>query len=92
MTLNLDHYSGCSDPDQEFIYFMGSKTLPSTCYILSAESSIPFYSTNNGYNKRNHVNKINCTFNLSYLKRGWLFILCAAKHIYFVNKSDIFRI
>jgi len=31
---------------------MGSKTLPSACYILSDESSIPFYSTSNGYNKK----------------------------------------
>jgi len=38
-----------SDPDQEYIYFMGSETLPSACYILSDEYSIPFYSTNNGY-------------------------------------------
>jgi len=38
-----------SDPDQECIYFMGPKTLPSACYILSDESSIPFYSTSNGY-------------------------------------------
>jgi len=37
------------DPDQEYIYFMGSETLPSACYILSDESSIPFYSTSNGY-------------------------------------------
>jgi len=37
-----------SDPDQEYIYFMGSETLPSTCYILSDEASIPFYSTSNG--------------------------------------------
>jgi len=29
---------------------MGSATLPSACYILSDESSIPFYSTSNGYN------------------------------------------
>jgi len=39
-----------SDPDQEYIYFMGSETLPSACYILSDESRIPFYSTSNGYN------------------------------------------
>jgi len=32
-----------SDPDQEYIYFIGLKTIPSTCYILSDESSIPFY-------------------------------------------------
>jgi len=30
---------------------MGSETLPSACYILSDESSIPFYSTSNGYKK-----------------------------------------
>jgi len=29
---------------------MESETLPSVCYILSDESSIPFYSTSNGYN------------------------------------------
>jgi len=38
------------DPDQEYIYFMGSETLPSACYILFDESSIPSYSTSNGYN------------------------------------------
>jgi len=38
--------------DQEYIYFMGSGTLFSYIYILSDESSIPFYSTNNGYNKK----------------------------------------
>jgi len=32
-----------SNPDQEYIYCMGS--LPSACYILSDETSIPFYST-----------------------------------------------
>jgi len=30
---------------------MGSETLPSAFYILSDESSIPFYFTSNGYNK-----------------------------------------
>jgi len=44
-----------SDPDQEYIYFMGSETLPSACYILSDESSIPFYSTSNGYNNYSFV-------------------------------------
>jgi len=34
-----------SDPDQEYIYFIGSETLPSACYILSDESRISFYST-----------------------------------------------
>jgi len=33
-----------STPDQEYIYFMGSETLPSVCCILSYESSKPFYS------------------------------------------------
>jgi len=32
-----------------YIYFMGSKTLPFACYISYDESSIPFYSTSNGY-------------------------------------------
>jgi len=48
-------------PDQESIYFMGSETLPvtyfptiSTCYILSDEASIPFYSTFNGYTYNRH--------------------------------------
>jgi len=36
--------------DQEYINFMGSETLSSTCYILSDKSSIPFYSTSNEYN------------------------------------------
>jgi len=30
---------------------MGSETLPSACYILSDEYSIPFCFTSNGYNK-----------------------------------------
>jgi len=34
---------------------MGSEALPSACYILSDESSIPSYSTSNGYNY--HVGK-----------------------------------
>jgi len=33
---------------------MGSETLPSACYMLSDESSIPFYSTSNGY-KNNEI-------------------------------------
>jgi len=35
--------------DQEYIYFIRSETLPSTFYILSDESSIPFDLTSNGY-------------------------------------------
>jgi len=33
------------DRDQEYICFMGSETLSSTCFILSDESNLPFYST-----------------------------------------------
>jgi len=35
---------------------VGSETLPSACYILSEKSSIPFYSTSNGYNNNNNNN------------------------------------
>jgi len=38
---------------------MGSETLPSACYILSGESSIPFYSTSNGYNYRSPHSQVN---------------------------------
>jgi len=34
---------------------MRSETLPSACYILSDESSIPFYSTSNGYKNLTNV-------------------------------------
>jgi len=44
-----------SDPDQEYIYFMGLEKLPFACDILSDESSIPFYPTNNGYKKLHFV-------------------------------------
>jgi len=43
-----------SDPDKEHIYFMESETLPSSCYIFSDESSVPFYSTSNGYKNMLH--------------------------------------
>jgi len=36
-----------------YIYFMGSETLPTACYLLFDESSIPFYSSINGYNNNN---------------------------------------
>jgi len=42
-----------SDPDEEYVYYMGSEALPSIfSYFLSDESSIPFYSTSNGYSFR----------------------------------------
>jgi len=31
------------------MYFLRSETLPSTCYILSYEYNIPFYSMISGY-------------------------------------------
>jgi len=58
---------------------MGSETLPSACYILSDEYSIPFYSTSNGYkNIKNphtkydemrciHLNKPQNTTKLIYI-------------------------
>jgi len=51
-----------NDPDQEYIYLMGSETLPSTYYIISEESSITFYSTSNGYNniKRDSSKRSQC--------------------------------
>jgi len=42
-----------SDPELEYIYFIGSETLPSAYYILSDDSSILFYSTGNRYRKHN---------------------------------------
>jgi len=42
------YIDSASDPDEEYIYFVGSETLPSACFILSDESSIPFYCTSNG--------------------------------------------
>jgi len=30
------------DPNQKYVYFMGSETLPSSCYKHSDEFSIPF--------------------------------------------------
>jgi len=45
-----------SDRDQEYIYFMGSETLPSACYILSEESSIPFTQRVTSIIKRENAN------------------------------------
>jgi len=39
------YFDSASDPDQEYIYFIGSETLPPACYTLSDVSSILFYST-----------------------------------------------
>jgi len=55
------------------IYFMGSETLPSACYILSDESGIPFCSTINGYTKNNNKYYIyyeNNFIELRYFSKG----------------------
>jgi len=46
---NLSEFDSAGDPYREYIYFKGSKTLPSTSYILSDESNTPSYSTIKGY-------------------------------------------
>jgi len=54
-----------SNPDQEYIYFKGSETLPSACYD---ESSIPFYSTSNGYkNVSQKFSSSTCPYHLKLL-------------------------
>jgi len=37
---------------------MGSGNFPFACYILFDESSIPFYSTSNGYNKKKRLSRV----------------------------------
>jgi len=44
-----------SNPDQEYIYFMGSETLPSTYYILFPDYNISFYSISNGYSDEHPI-------------------------------------
>jgi len=48
------------DPDQKYIFFIRSGTLPSTFFIHFNEPSVPLYSTNNGYNNKveNKKNKM----------------------------------
>jgi len=41
------------DADQEYLSVIWSETLPSACYILFNESSLPFYSTSKGYKHSN---------------------------------------
>jgi len=52
---HLAEIDSASDPDQEYIHFMGSETLSSICYIIFDKSNIPFYSTSNGYNNKNQI-------------------------------------
>jgi len=71
-------WSSASDPDQEYIYFIGLETLPSTCYILSDDSGIPFYSTSNWF-KNNTIMYIflSVTFKVNgrvyYLRSEFIF-------------------
>jgi len=50
---------------------MGSDTLSSACYILSDESSIPFYSTSNGYKNTIDLVKID-VFNTNILNNEYI--------------------
>jgi len=52
---------------------MGSETLPSACYILSDESSIPFYYTSNGYNKKKRYSRWPRILNTRYSAKNRLF-------------------
>jgi len=47
----MDQMDSASDPDEEYINFLDSFSLRSTCNILSNESSKPFYSYISRYNK-----------------------------------------
>jgi len=59
---------------------MGSETLPAACYILSDESSIPFYSTSNGIIKLPNIGDFNNYF---------LSMICAFHKISFNVKTSI---
>jgi len=49
---------------------MGSETLPSAYYILSDESSIPFYSTSNWYNKEERYSRVPRLSDTRYSAKG----------------------
>jgi len=49
---------------------MGSGTLPSAFYILSDESSIPLYSTSNGYNKGERYSRVPRLLDTRYSAKG----------------------
>jgi len=49
-----------------YTIYMGSETLPSVCYILSDESSIPFSSTSNGYKNMLSISNMIMFFRLYY--------------------------
>jgi len=48
-TYGLGQFDFVSNPEQEYVYFIRSKTLPSSCYIFSGEYNIPFYTTSKAY-------------------------------------------
>jgi len=49
---------------------MGSETLPSACHIHSDESSLPFYSTSNGYNKEERSSRVPRLSDTRYSAKG----------------------
>jgi len=53
---------------------MGLETLHSACYILSAETSIPFYSTSNGYNNGEVAPKTLIKFTRNSETTGGIFV------------------
>jgi len=59
---------------------MGSGKLPSACYILSDESSIPFYSTSNGYKNVTHA----------YVHILWRYFNYIVNNIAMMYKFDLF--
>jgi len=71
-----------TDGQTEYIYFMGSETLPSACYILFDESSIPFYSTCNGYKYTERA----CLITKGYVL---VFVCFSTKTIHLEPTSDL---
>jgi len=85
--------NSASDPAQVYIYFMWSDTLPSARYILSDDSSIPFYVTSERVNAEISettgatILGLGCRF-LRFLRGLWAFEL--AWHIRITNLRGIF--
>jgi len=50
-----DGLDSASDPEQEYIYFLGSETVPSTSYILSTNLVYPFTLRVTGITKKNDI-------------------------------------
>jgi len=79
------------DPNQEYIYFIGSETLPSICYILSVESNIyKYYICIYAFTLRGTgiyllVRSRNILTNFSYLSGGKYINLLDSKYKYLVG-------